>query len=338
MTDQVERLSDSWDAHAHEWIKWVRAPGRQDSYWRFHRERFLSLVPTAGRLTVDIGCGEGRVGRDLQDLGHRVLGIDLSFTMCRAAMTHAQPSPAVRADAAELPLAESSADCAIAFMSLQDIDDMQAVVKEIARVLEDDSLLVLAIVHPMYSGGKFSRIKLSRAGRNYKPFVIKRSYFQTKRLVSTDVHGGLRVTLFREHRPLQAYIQALIDAGFNIEKLVELTDADQARHREGIPVFLDILARLKPREKQADSAQDFGAGNGIDAEFQALDRDYGNREKYSPFRLPERSPLPVSGTDDHKGRWSIPVAPMLIVSGLVGLVGLVAAGVGLVAEMGLFHP
>jgi hypothetical protein len=29
---------------------------------------------------------------------------------------------------------------------------------------------------------------------------------------------------------------------------------------------------------------------------------------------------------------------MLIVSGLVGLVGLVAAGVGLVAEMGLFHP
>ena len=62
MTDQVERLSDSWDAHAHEWIKWVRAPDRQDSYWRFHRERFLSLIPAAGRLTVDIGCGEGRVG------------------------------------------------------------------------------------------------------------------------------------------------------------------------------------------------------------------------------------------------------------------------------------
>ncbi len=335
-TDQVGLLRESWDTHAHEWIKWVRAPGRQDSYWRFHRERFLSLVPDAGQLTVDIGCGEGRVGRDLQKLGHRVLGVDWSYTMCRAAEKHTERSPAVVGDAADLPLSDRSADCAIAFMSLQDIDDMPAAVKEISRVLDDDCLLVLAIVHPMYSGGKFSRIKLSRARRNSSPFVIKRSYFQTKRLVSTDVHGGLRVTLFREHRPLQAYTKALIDAGFNIEKLVELTDADQARHREGIPVFLDILARRKPREKQANSAQDFDTGNGIDAEPEALGRNYGNRERYSPFRLPERSPLPVSGTGDHTGRRPIPVAPRLIVSGLVALV---AAGVvGLAAEIGLFHP
>ena len=43
--DQVERLSKSWDAHAQEWIDWVRAPGRPDSYWRFHGEHFLALVP-----------------------------------------------------------------------------------------------------------------------------------------------------------------------------------------------------------------------------------------------------------------------------------------------------
>ena len=39
-------------------------------------------------------------------------------------------------DAAQLPLATGSADCVIAFMSLHDVDDMEAAVDEIARILE----------------------------------------------------------------------------------------------------------------------------------------------------------------------------------------------------------
>lgn len=271
MTDQIERLSDSWDAHADEWIKWVRAPGRQDSYWRFHRERLLSLVPAADRLTVDIGCGEGRVGRDLGELKHKVLGIDLSPTMCRAAATHPdEPSPAVCADAAQLPLADQSADCAIAFMSLQDIDDMPGAVDEIARVLQDDCPLVLAILHPMYSGGRF----VDKDDNSGQSFVIKRSYLKRERLRSTDVHGSVRVTFFREHRPLQAYTRALIDAGFNIEKLLELADEDRSRNRNGIPVFLDIVARRRPRKKSVDSAQDFDSEKPYATQFQALESVY----------------------------------------------------------------
>ena len=245
-TDQVDLLSRCWNAHADEWIKWVRAPGRQDSYWRFHRERFLPLVPDPGQLTVDIGCGEGRVGRDLKKLGHTVLGVDWSFTMCRASEKHPERSPAVVGDAARLPLAEASADCAIAFMSLQDIDDMPGTIKEIARVLKDGRPLVLAIVHPMYSGGGFSEAGSS----SDSAFVVKRSYFQVERLISTDVHGSLKVTFFREHRPLQAYTQALAAAGFIIDTLYELTDEDEDRHRSSIPMFMDIVATRRPRERK----------------------------------------------------------------------------------------
>jgi SAM-dependent methyltransferase len=252
-THQVERLSQSWDAHAQEWIDWVRAPSRPDSYWRFHGGHFLSLVPPAGRLTVDIGCGEGRVGRDLQKLGHRMLGVDLSFAMCRAATTYTESQAVLHADAARLPLRDGAADCAIAFMSLQDIDDMPGAIRQIARVLEDDCPLVLAIVHPMYSGGRFSGTETATGEKPDSSFVIKRSYFQPERLISTDIHGSLRVTLFREHRPLQVYTDALTNAGFNIEKLLELTDEDQSRHRDGIPLFLDILARRRPRGKSAES-------------------------------------------------------------------------------------
>jgi SAM-dependent methyltransferase len=324
MTDEAARLSEKWDAHAHEWIKWVRAPSRQDSYWRFHRKRFLALVPRPGTLTVDIGCGEGRVGRDLQKLGHRVLGVDLSFAMCRAAATHSEPQPVVRADAGRLPLPDNSADCVIAFMSLQDIDDMPRALKEMARVLQDDCLLVLAIVHPMYSGGKFSKRKFSLTLRSSKQFIIKQSYFQHKFLVSTDIHAGLRVTLFREHRPLQAYTKALIGAGFNIEKLIELTDDDQARQRDGIPVFLDILARRQPRGKQANYAQEFYREDLVAAKLQSFDSDFSDENGFQPLPLAE----PVGQTGHHAVRRSTQVVSGLIFSAWTGA--------GLIAGMAVF--
>src|ERR1039458_10831988 len=83
-------LRDAWDTHANDWIIWARTPGH-DSYWRFHRDAFLPLVPPPGRLTIDLGCGEGRVGRDLVRLGHRVLGIDGSPAMTIAAAAHPEP-------------------------------------------------------------------------------------------------------------------------------------------------------------------------------------------------------------------------------------------------------
>ena len=231
-------LRDNWDAHAKEWIDWVRDPARQDTYWRFHRDRFLSLVPEAGRqLTLDIGCGEGRVARDLRQRGHRVLGIDCSFTMCQAAADYFEdPSPVIVGDAAQLPLADASADCAVAFMSLQDIDDMPGAVQEIARVLADGQKLALAIVHPMYSA----------SGKNPDDnFVIKRPYFTPDLCVSVDTRDSRTMTFYREHRPLQAYIDAVLGAGFSIEKLVELTDEAEGKP---IPMFLDILAVRQPRE------------------------------------------------------------------------------------------
>jgi SAM-dependent methyltransferase len=242
--DELGPLGASWDAHAEEWIDWVRAPDCPDSYYRFHRERFLALVPNPGKLTIDIGCGEGRVGRDLRELGHNVLGFDLSEAMCRASMSHpVSPSLAIKSDAAKLPMANRSADCAIAFMSLQDIDDMPGAISEIGRVLKDDGTLALAIVHPMYSGGGFSE--------DENHFVFKRSYFKPQRLVSRDRRGGLTVTFFREHRPLQSYIQSLTEAGFNIDRLLELTDTNVNSGREGVPMFLDILATRRPRMVQA---------------------------------------------------------------------------------------
>ena len=76
-------LRERWEAHAEQWIAWARAPGH-DSYWRYHRDQFLRLLPPPGRLSVDIGCGEGRLTRHLKALGYAIVGIDSSPSLIAA--------------------------------------------------------------------------------------------------------------------------------------------------------------------------------------------------------------------------------------------------------------
>lgn len=77
-------LAAAWDRNAGNWIRWAREPGH-DSYWRWHRDQFFELVPPPGRATLDVGCGEGRLSRDLHRLGHKVTSLDRSPAMIEAA-------------------------------------------------------------------------------------------------------------------------------------------------------------------------------------------------------------------------------------------------------------
>jgi SAM-dependent methyltransferase len=233
-------LREGWDRHATEWIAWARAPGH-DSYWRFHRDAFLPLVPSPGRLTVDLGCGEGRLGRDLARLGHRVVGIDGSSTLALAAAGHpGSGGPILVADAAALPLPEGVADCVVAFMSLQDVDAMERAVGEAARVLIEGGRLVMAITHPLNTAGTFA--SSSEAASAGAPFIIEGSWFERRSLADTCERDGYVMTFHTEHRPLQDYTEALAAAGFLIERLREVTEPDPSDRWYRIPLFLHMRA------------------------------------------------------------------------------------------------
>jgi len=232
-------LRESWERHAEEWVAWARAPGH-DSYWQFHRDAFLPLVPKPGRLTVDVGCGEGRLSRDLARLGHRVVGVDASRVMAAAASSHPDcPCPIVLADAAALPLPDASADCLVAFMSLQDVDAMELALTEAARVLSVGSRLIMAITHPLNTAGRFEQ----GGGEDHdRPFVIGGSYLERRTASDTVERDGYTMTFHFEHRPLQAYTGALAGAGFVIERLHEVTEPDPANKWNRIPLFLHLRA------------------------------------------------------------------------------------------------
>ena len=89
-------LRDAWEARAQDWVRWARSPELDNDFWGFHLPEFLRIVPAPGRLTVDVGCGEGRLGRVLSSSGHWVVGSDASMTSVRAASTNPERHPVAR--------------------------------------------------------------------------------------------------------------------------------------------------------------------------------------------------------------------------------------------------
>ena len=231
----MSTLSAAWEARADAWTEWARRPGH-DSYWRFHRDAFLALVPPPGRLTLDVGCGEGRVARDLAAMGHRVLALDAAPTMVRRTREAGGGLLGVLcADAARLPLAGGAADLAVAFMSLHDMDEMAGVVREVARVLRPGGRLCAAVVHPVNEAGRF------RAPEADAEFVIAGSYFERRRASAVVEAGGLRMAFEAMHRPLRDYFGALEEAGLCTEAVREPQPGDGGRW-DRVPLFLDLRA------------------------------------------------------------------------------------------------
>ena len=229
-------LRDAWEENAADWVRWAREPGH-DSYWRFHRERFLDLVPPPGRLTLDVGCGEGRLSRDLKEQGHDVIGVDASETVIEAAREIDLESDYIIADAAALPFPDGHADLVVAFMTLMDVDDMPGTVRELARVLEPGGRLALAIVHPMNSAHEYDR-----EGRHPADWlVLTESYFERRVYRDEIERDGLRMVFESRHWTLEDYFDAIFRAGFHVEALREIPDPEHPRWSR-YPLFLHLLA------------------------------------------------------------------------------------------------
>jgi SAM-dependent methyltransferase len=240
MTSEPPSLRDAWEAEAGSWITWARTPGH-DSYWKFHRDAFLAGLPGPPLRVVDVGCGEGRLTRDLERLGYHVIGVDASPTLLEAAREADPGGEYHLADAANLPLPDASAQLVIAFMSPQDIDDLDGALREAARVLVPGGHLRMATVHPMNSAGDFTSREPDAV------FEIRDAYFEERRYVDVFERDGLTMTFASVHRSLERVARAIFATGLLIDHVAEPPDTSRPpgdRWRR-VPLFLHLGA-VKP--------------------------------------------------------------------------------------------
>lgn len=180
--------------------------------------------------------------RDLVQTGHHAVGVDLSTVLAQAVTTHPEAAgEIVVADAGSLPFPDAVADCVIAFMSLQDIERFEHAVMEAGRVVTRRGHFVLAITHPLNTAGTFAPAPMDRD----RPFVIRESWFERRRLIREADRNGYSMTFELEHRPLQVYTDALAAAGFLIERIQEVGEPDPEDKWSRIPLFLHVRA-LRP--------------------------------------------------------------------------------------------
>lgn len=132
------------------------AAGRSPYDW------LVEAVPCGGRRVVDIACGNGPVRRRL--VGAWVVGVDRSTGELAAGS-----GPRVQAAAAALPLAAGSVETVVSSMALMVLHPLDAVLREVARVLVRGGTFVATMPTRTTATRVFAGIlrDLGQAGADY---------------------------------------------------------------------------------------------------------------------------------------------------------------------------
>lgn len=229
-----------WEAQAEQWLERFCVDGIDPWGTEFNLPAFLEMVPSpsaAGDLTLDVGCGDGRVARLLAARGHVVVGAEPAATLVAAAGQSGVIS--TRADGALLPFRDGSAAITISSMVLMDIDDLDAHVGELARVTQPGGSLCLAILHPIRTSGD-----IGPDGAFQMDDYLSDTLWEQR----TERNGGA-VTLRWWRRSMSTYVTSLLAAGFELAEFREPIPSDEFVTQRGsgsafqrVPMFLHLRA------------------------------------------------------------------------------------------------
>jgi SAM-dependent methyltransferase len=175
------------------------------------------LLGEGNGALIDVGCGTGAYAGGLSELGWDVTGVDVSEDMLRRA--EAKGLRTVHADATSLPFEAASFDAAISVFTNTDVDDLAAVVREIARVLRAGAPLVYLAVHPCFVG-PHSMYDPERGLPELHPGWYRHVGRYTE-APGIWRESGVRIRVGATHLPLGLFLQTFVDAGLRLERIVE---------------------------------------------------------------------------------------------------------------------
>jgi ubiquinone/menaquinone biosynthesis C-methylase UbiE len=210
-------MSDNglWDEHAQWWLD-----GFTNGVDPEYVEQIipLALEELAGRhIVLDVGCGDGQIARALSAQGSKVLGIDPTQLHIDIARERAGGPTYEVGSATRLPVADNSQDAVVACLVFEHIDEVDAAIAEVARVLKPGGQFSFFLNHPL----------LQTPGSGWIDDYILDPPEQYWRigayLVETETVEEVEKDIFIRfiHRPLSRYVNALISNGLSIERMYE---------------------------------------------------------------------------------------------------------------------
>lgn len=186
----------------------------------FEKPALFSLLPTLKNKTVlDLGCGYGEhCVHFFEEGAKRVVGIDISQKMLAIAKAENAHQNILYLNMAMEDIGELQErfDIIVSSLAFHYVEDFQALIKNIYRLLNDSGVLVFSQEHPIntcFSDGS----RWTKDENGNKLFANISNY---------SVDGERESTWFVErvkkyHRTFSTIINTLIEAGFQIDKLIE---------------------------------------------------------------------------------------------------------------------
>ena len=218
---QLERFGSGW-------TKALEHPG------------FMGLLPdVAGKRVLDLGCGAGWLAFHLAEAGAEgVIGVDLSERMLDlAGSERAHPRVTyLRGAIEDVAFPPDRFELVVSSLAFHYVEDYPALVRRVADWLTPGGVLVYSTEHPVYTARDPADGWVLDAEGKRKHWALDGYAEEGLREYRWYVE---RVRKY--HRTMATLLNALVDAGLTVERVLEpVPDADALRRR---PEFSDERRR-----------------------------------------------------------------------------------------------
>lgn len=209
-------VGDLWEDHATWWIEGF-TEGADPEYV----EQIMPLAAAeleGMRRVLDVGCGDGQVARLAASLGSQlVVGVDPTWNQVVVASQRSGGVQVARASAHRLPFTDGAFDAVVACLVFEHIEDVDEAIAEVGRVLRPGGRFCFFLNHPLLQtpGSGWIDDQILDPPEQYwriGPYLVED-------LSIEEVEKDVFIPFI--HRPLSRYVNALIDNGLFIERMLE---------------------------------------------------------------------------------------------------------------------
>ncbi|GDX28307.1 class I SAM-dependent methyltransferase [Actinomycetes bacterium] len=233
-----------WERHAQWWIK-----GFTDGVDPEYTDQIIPIAVSelAGIKTVlDVGCGDGQIGRALSANGAAVVGVDPTWGQISVAAERGKGPLYACASASNLPVANACCDAVLACLVFEHIDDVDSAIAEISRVLKPGGMFAFFLNHPLLQTPGSGWIDDHFVEPPEQYWRVGAYLVETASVEEVEKDVFIRFV----HRPLSRYINALSEHSLVLEQMIEpsppesfLEKAPEYRLAHTIPRLLYLRLR-----------------------------------------------------------------------------------------------